>query len=166
MVAIPQVSYALVPPPAFAGMIADSGFHDVESAIAEVALDCGLGVMKGTTGGVTPQVKLPTSAGDLAFLKGVTIYQAIKEPTGNANRYAAGDPLGCLTQGRIWVQIDATVGAVMVDEGPVYWVFTGANAGKFRGDAGSGPAAVLVPNAKCKVGGTAGGVAEIKINLP
>lgn len=165
MIEIPQVTYALVPPVAFAGMVADNGFSDTESAVAEAPLDAGLGVVIGTTGGPTPTVQLPASAGDLALLKGVTMYLAAREP-GVSKRFDVGDAVPCLTQGRIWVQIDATSGSVLVDNGPVYLVFTGANAGKFRGDAGVGPAAVLVPNARCKVGGAAGGIGEIKINLP
>ncbi len=163
---IPQVTYAQVPPVAFAGMVADSGFTDTESAVAEEALDAGLGVVVGTTGGATPTVVKPAASGDLALLKGVTMYLAAREPTGTANRYAIGDAVPCLTQGRIWVQIDATSGSVLTDNGAVYLVFSGANAGKFRGDAGVGPSAVLVPNAKVKIGGTAGGVGQIKVNLP
>ncbi len=169
MVAIPQISYSLVPAVSFPGMLGDeTGFRDVESAIAEVALDAGLGVIVGATGGATPTVKLPAASGDLAALKGITMYLAAREPTGTANRYAIGDAVPCLSQGRIWVQVDAAAGG-MVDNGPVYLVFTGAHAGKFRGsdgNTGSGATAVLVPNAKCKIGASAGGVALIKINLP
>jgi hypothetical protein len=164
---IPQIAYNLVPAVAYAGQLADSGFTDTESAVAETALDVGIGVIVGSTGGATPSVKKPTASGDLTLFKGVTQYLAAREPVaGSALRYAAGDTVPCLTQGRIWVQIDATAGSTMTDQGPVYLVFTGGNAGKFRGDAGVGPAAVLVPNAKCKIGGTEGGIAMISINLP
>lgn len=167
MVQIPQLTYAQVPPVAFAGMLADTGYHDIESALAEVPLDVGLGVIVGATGGPTPSVKLPTQISDLALLKGISQYLAAREPTGNANRYAIGDAVPCVTQGRIWVQVDTTAGSSLADNGPVYLVYTGADAGRFRGDTGAGGVtAVLVPNARCKVGGVAGGVAEIKINLP
>ena len=166
IIEIPQVTYSNVPAAAFPGMLADSGPWDIESALAEVPLDAGLGVMVGATTGPTPTVKLPSASGDLAKFKGIACYEAARMPTGNANRFKVSDPISCVTQGRVWVQVDATAGGDMVDEGPVYWVFTGANAGKFRGDAGSGPSAVLVPNAKCKIGGSAGSVAMIKINLP
>ena len=178
MVQIPQTSYPLIPPPAFPGMLADSGNHDTETGFAEVPLDAGLGVVVGSVtspgtgtgaaGMAGPSVKLLAASGDVTNLfKGVSQYLAAREPVpGSANRYAVGDAVPCVTQGRIWVQVDATVGAALLDEGPVFLVFSGANAGKFRGDAGVGPAAAVVAGAKCKIGATAGGVAQIKVNTP
>lgn len=177
MVSIPQLSYDLVPAVAFAGMLADSGMRDVETAFAEVVLDAGLGVCVGATTGpgigtgedgeAGPTVILPTAAADVTnHFKGVALYNTGKEPTGTANRYAVGDPVPCLQNGRVWVQIDATALAALVNDGPVFLVHSGAQAGKFRGDAGVGPAATVVANAKCKIGGVAGGVGMIKLNLP
>lgn len=168
MVQIPQTTYNLVPPVAFAGMLADSGPHDIESALAEEPFDCGLGVVQGTSMGIgnTPQVKLPDNTGEVATFKGVTQFLSFKEPiAGSTVRYQATDTVPVITMGRVWVHIDETVGATMVNEGPVYLVHSGAQAGKFRGDANSG-AATLIPNAKCKIGGSAGGIAQIKVNLP
>lgn len=176
-VEIPQVTYALIPQPAFAGMLADSGNHDIETGFAEVALDAGLGLAigavtapgtgTGTSGAAGPSVKLPASSGDVTNLfAGVSQYLAAREPVaGSSNRFAIGDAVPRLTQGRIWVQIDATGGASLVSQGPVFLVYSGAQAGKFRGDTGGGTAA-QVTGAKVMIGGSAGGVAKVKFNTP
>jgi hypothetical protein len=167
MLQAPQTSYTQFPPVAFAGQRADSGEFEATSALAEVVFDCGLGLVKGTAGGPTPQVKLPTQASDVTNLfKGVSLYQAYRQPTNTANRYAVGDAVPVVETGRIWVKIDPTVGATMSDEGPVFLVHSGANAGTFRGDAGVGPSATVVAGAKCKQGGIAGGIAAVKFNIP
>jgi hypothetical protein len=176
-VQIPQIDYPLIPGPAFPGMLADSGDHDIATGIAEVALDVGLGVVvgsvtspgfgTGTAGASGPSVKLPASSGDVAnLLWGVTQYLAAREPQPDIapNRYRIGDAIPCVKVGRIWVQVDATSGASLVDQGPVFLVYSGANAGKFRGDTGGGTAAQIT-NAKVLTGGLAGGVARIRVNL-
>lgn len=166
---IPQLSYPLIPPPAFAGMLADSGPWDIESCVAEEALDAGLGLVRGTNGGATPGAKKPTVIGDLATLLGISKYEPAREPIPAIapNRYAIGDVIAYVTMGRVWVQVDTTNGSALLDGGPVFLVYTGVDAGRFRADTGAGGVtAVLVPNARCRYGGTAGGVAMIKINLP
>jgi hypothetical protein len=148
-------------------MVADSGIRETISCLAETVIDAGLGVVKGTTGGHTSQIILPTQASDVTNLfKGITQYLAMKEPNGTAGRYAVGDAVPVLETGRIWVKVDPTAGAALLDEGPVFVVHSGANAGTFRGDAGVGPAATALAGAKCKIGGLAGSVAEIRINIP
>lgn len=160
-----QVTFPLQPPPAFAGMKADTSNADVETRLAETALDAGYGVVKGTDPTIG-QCKLPANTGDVtnSFL-GVTLYTPYKEPTGTANRYLADEHVPVLGQGTIWVNVDATSGATITADGPVYCVHSGAQAGKFRGDANSG-AATLVPNAKAKSSATEGGIAKIKFNVP
>lgn len=168
-VAIPQINYNLVPDPAFAGQRADAGPDRTRSMLASVALDAGLGLIysgAASTGGAQ-QCGLPASSGDVTNLfVGISEYLAAREPiAGSSNRYAIGDGVSVVEEGGIWVQVDSTTGSSLVDEGPVFLIYSGADKGRFRGDNGGGTA-TQVTRAKCRIGGLAGSVAQIRINLP
>lgn len=154
----PQLSYDLAPAAAFAGMKADSGLSDTVSRLADVALDAGLGVCKGTD---TESVKLPTTEGNVTgSFGGIALYNASQMPR-TANRYAATDAVPVLKRGRVWVQTEATI----ADDAAIYCIYDATNRGKFRADADTNRAG-LVPSAKCIKGVTGAGLALIEINLP
>ncbi len=194
---IPQTTYALIPGIAFPGMAADSSFlNDKATAFAGQPLDIGLGVVTGylagqpnpygsgnytgdsalgistgATGGESgPNVCLPTTT-TLTGFYGVTKYEPGIEPTPSIspNRFAIGQPVPVWTKGKVWVQIDATSGAVLTAGSPVYLVYdaSGTNQGRFSasvGAAGTHNLAVLLPGAICRISGTAGGIGLIEFN--
>jgi hypothetical protein len=141
-------------------MIADSSFTHKVAALAEAAVDCGMGVVLGTVNAPTPQVRYPANTGEVTdTFMGVVIYEAMKEPQTSAARYAATEPLSLMRRGPIWCVTNGT----MVAQGPVYLVHTGADVGKFRGNNTN---ATLVSGARVKTGVTGAGIAEIDFNLP
>lgn len=167
---VPQTVYDQFPAVAFDGMIADSAVKQVDTALADVALDCGRAVVTGGASTITDpdRVKLPTAAGDVTNkFKGVSLYQASKMPiSGSANRYAIKDAVPVLRRGRVYIFPEGD----MVDDGPVFVVNgSGAGtAGKFRGDANAGAATTLGANAICRRGATvaSGLPAILEFNLP
>lgn len=81
--------------------------------------------------------------------------------------YVAGDPVPCLTKGRVWVTTETTV----TSDSPVYWrmiaTMSNPQVGSFRGDADGGNAILLSPNyIRWLVGASAGGLAVLDINQP
>lgn len=83
-----------------------------------------------------------------------------------ATPYSAGEPINCLTKGRVFVKVDGDV----VTGGDVYCRFalgTGAHEviGGFRGDEDSAKA-FKVPGAVWRKGATAGNLAVLEINNP
>lgn len=155
----PQLVVTQFPAVASAGQIADTGFRDVTTGIADGDMDPALAVVLGAHG--SDSIKLPSATGDLASLKGWTLAKVMKEP--RTPQFAATDAVDVLRVGRLWVVPQGDV----VDEGPVYVIHSGANAGRIRGDAGSGGnAATLVSRAKVLKGATAGNLARIAVNLP
>jgi len=169
---IPQVTYNDRPPPAFAGMLGDCGPWDIQSCLAEADLDCGLGLVYGTQPSghdvSTPVVDLPANTGEVAKFMGVSQYLSQREPNGtSAARYAAKSGVPVVRKGRIWVKIDATAGSSLANEGPVFLVHSGAQAGKFRQDTGAGgTAATAISGARVRVGGSEGGIALVDFNIP
>lgn len=167
---VPQLTYSQFPAVAIDGMIADGAKPQIDTAIADVALDSGRAVVTGGASALTDpdRVKLPTSAADVTNkFKGVVLYQASKMPVaGSALRYAIKDAAPVLRQGRIYVFPEGD----MVDDGPVFVVNgTGAGtAGKFRGDANAGAATTLGASAICRRGATlaSGLPAILEFNLP
>lgn len=159
---IPQTSYDLYPAAGYAGQIADLGaFTEKVSGLAQVALDAGLFLVKGTA---SNQVKLPTATGEVTNnLKGVAVYQSLRMPTGGANRYAIGDSLPVLRKGRIYVPV---ISVAVTDDMVPYIVHTGGDAGKIRGDNAASNATAAPSGVKVIIGAAAGGLAVVEINLP
>jgi hypothetical protein len=152
----PQTSVTYFPDIGLNGQLADTGHHDITTGLADTSLDCGLAVVLGANG--YQSIKLPGSSGDVTnTIKGWTLYRAMKEP--NDPRYVIHDAVDVLRVGRIWIIAQGD----LVDEGPVYVVHSGANAGKVRGD---NTGATLVSRAKVIQGATAGNLAKISVNLP
>lgn len=156
----PQTSVQYFPDPGLNGQITDTGFHDITTGIGDTDLDVGLAVVLGANG--TRSIKLPGASTDVQnTIKGWTCYTPMIEPRNP--RFAQGDAVNVIRVGRVWVVCQGTT----VDEGPVYVIYSGANAGQVRGDAGSGGnAAVQVTRAKIIQGASAGNLAQLSVNLP
>lgn len=153
-----QTSVTYFPDVAIAGQLADTGFRDVRTGILDTDCGAGLAVVLGANG---PQsVKLPGQSSDVTDkLMGFTVYDPMREP--RTPRYAAKDCINVVKKGRLWV----TAQGDTADQGPVYVVHSGSNAGQIRGDAGGGTATVC-QRARVVQGATAGGLTQIEINLP
>lgn len=103
-----------------AGMITKGGVTEVQSKIAEVALEFGTGVVRGTD--VEREVKAPTAGTD-EFMGIVAFNQNVD---GNL---AIGDDVSLVTKGSVAVPVPS---AVTVAAGETaYVVATGGDAGKF-----------------------------------
>lgn len=155
-----QLTVTQFPEIGLEGQLADSGFHDITPGIVDSALDHGRFVVLGANG--YQSIKLPGASADVTnTAKGVVLYRAMKEPC--SPHFNATETADVLRVGRIYVVPQGD----MTDEGPVYVIYSGANAGKVRADAGSGGnAAVLEPRAKMIKGGAAGSVCILSVNLP
>jgi len=156
----PQVSVEYFPDPGMNGQIVDIGPRDILSALADTDLDIGLGVVLGANG--PNSIKLPGQTSDVANLfMGFTRYNPMIEP--RSPHYAATDTVGVLRVGRIWLVCQGDV----TDQGPLYVIHAGANAGKIRGDAGSGGnAATQVTRGRVIQGATAGNLCQVALNMP
>lgn len=90
-----------------AGLIYDTGDNDVTSFSAEGVVGLGAPVQLGTNG--ERQVKaLTTSAGQAALARGISVAGILEQASGVV-AYAAGQSVGVLKAGRIWVNTDDAV---------------------------------------------------------
>lgn len=159
---IPQIAYSYVPPAALQGQTGTIAPSTTATGVAEVALDCGLFLVGGSA---DQGVKLPTAAADVTnTLRGVSLYQDVKEPIKGLPRFKVGDAVPVLRKGQVWVPV--VTADVATDQIP-FVVHSGGDAGKIRGTAGAGPDGTI-PAAGCRVikGAVAGGLALVEINLP
>jgi hypothetical protein len=160
-----QTTYSLEPAVAVAGLIADTGFRDVQSRILEQAAGAAPGrlMVKGTG---QDQVKLPTAAGDvtndaIGFLVWNTMMEPNGFPTPGAAVWQDKDAVPVLGKGRIWVPV---TGAATLDDGGVFVIHSGADAGTVRGTADA--SATVLGSSKVLRSGLIGGVSLVEINLP
>lgn len=156
---MPQTSVDLFCDAAAAGMIADMTNTEIESYSAQVGVDFGSALVKGST---TDQVKLPTTAADVSdHFRGFAKRDVMREP--GATDYRATDTVPVVRKGKIWVSYEGTP----VEDGVVFIVNgSGAGtAGKIRHDANGG-AATQLSGAIVRRIDTTLGLAQIQVNLP
>ncbi len=132
--------------------------------VAEVAIPAGRLVVPGTA---QHQLKLPTSAAEVATARGVSVLMPLKgEPTtANANNdFAIGEAVLYCEDGVMWVYSETAV----TDGQPALARHTanGGNTvlGRFRMGADTGAAAV--PSARFDGTTSAPGLAKVKFDLP
>lgn len=156
----PQMRVDYFPNPGLAGQLADTGFHDITTALAEApGFDIGLAIAQGAGG--YGFGKIPGASGDIANVIGWSLYKPMQEPA--FPRYQPTFAADILRKGRIWVLCQGAT----VDNGPAFVIYAGANAGMLRGDAGSGGnAALQVTRATVRNGAAAGGLAILDVNMP
>ena len=150
-----QLDYNLYMPEKHIGMIADGRQHLIETNAAEGAIKYGFGVIAGTD--PAKQVKLPLLTGGV--FRGITISTWAKEQVSGDGLYADTDAVNTLRRGVVWVEVNSDV---VIDEA-AYFVYAGADAGKFRNDATSADA---VPTGIFRSSALSGELAKLEINLP
>jgi len=152
-----QTSYSVTPGRAVAGMLADSGqdmFH-LSRAAEGAAVPFGLAVVAGTN--KETQVKIPTATE--GFFMGVSLHEHTLDAP-ETGVIAIKETLSVCRKGRIWVKTNEVVAAGEA----VFFVNSGADAGKFRNDNTSADAA---PAGVAFAGYDAGtGLALLELNLP
>jgi len=156
---MPQLSYDIEMQKAIPGMVSDLRPKTIESRAAEVDIDFGLALVRGTD--PAKQVKIPTASAKF-FGVSAERYYLEQDLATNQGLYKEGESVPILRKGRLWVHIDQDVA---IDD-PVYFRHTGGDEGYFRKDADTANAD-LIPQAIFASAGTAAdGKAEIEINLP
>jgi len=156
----PQTTVNYFPNVGLNGQLADTGHHDITTAVAESpGFDVGLAIVLGAGG--YGYGRLPAASGDIASVIGFSLYEAMREPS--IPRFLPFVAVDILRKGRIWI----TAQGITVDNGPVFIIYSGANAGQLRGDAGSGGnAALQLTRATVRQGSAAGGMSLVEVNLP
>jgi len=159
-----QTSVAFSLQPAFAGQV--EGSHiSTNNGEAEVVIQSGLFVTHGTDDGM---LKLPTSSGEVATGLGIApsrVTQDSRFPSGGTagSTYQIGDTLESISQGKVWVYVEAAVNAG--EQAYVrYATGTGTQKGAFRNDADTATAAAI--SARFRTSTSGAGLALLEINLP
>lgn len=152
-----QLNYRLYMDKGLPGQPADAGFTDKNSFAAENDINFGYAVIAGTD--PVNQVKAPvTSPGDFM---GISIASMTTTQDANGNGiYRTTKTVSVLRRGRIWVPVIANV----VANTAAYYVYSGADAGKFTGTKTG--ATAFVPTGVFRSSASAGEVAILEINLP
>lgn len=144
--------YATDPAPAFEGQVADTSPATILSRTVEADLPFGRAVQKGTK----QHCVIAAAAGPVT---GITVRsQATGARAATPDVYASGDTAAIITEGPIWVKVNATV--VEGDD-----VTVTVATGLFS-SAAVGAGVIAVPGAVFETGAAANGLARIRINLP
>lgn len=160
-----QTSYSVDQAAAVAGLLGDSGYHDVLSGIASVAMGFGLAVLKGSG---DADLALPGASGDVAKVKGVTVHQHMEQSLAGVAQYAQKSAVSVLHKGRIWVQVEESV--VPGDAVFVRYAAGGNGVGSFGKTAGTSERAQLSDGsmgskAKYLTTASANGLALLEVSL-
>lgn len=151
-----QIAYNLYPNAAHVGLLYDLEPHRVVSPAAEGVIPFGSAVIPGTD--AEKQVKIPTAT--LQVFRGVALSTWAQEQNASGDgEYKNTSAVNLLKQGIVWVFVN---GNVLVDA-PAFFVYTGADVGKFRADATGADA---VPTGVFRSSANSGELALLEINLP
>lgn len=161
-----QSSVTRFPADAVAGMVRGPVLRSLDRQL-DAANDNGLLVCDGATPGVT--AKAPAASTDVTkYAVGILPYRATQMPNwppgASSKAYQAGDAVSIVRHGAVWVLLEedaATTDDVYVR----YASGTGTVLGAFRKSADTSTAALL-PRSRWLIGGTAGGLALVELNLP
>jgi hypothetical protein len=152
-----QTSYSINQAAKIAGQVMTIAPKGVDSAIADVAIGFGLGVVQGAKAN---SVALPTASGD-TFM-GVALHKYVEQGYPYASAAAAGYAIkDVINLGRRVRFCGVTDGAVTANA-VAYVVSSGADAGKFTTTSSSN----IATGGKFRETLLAAGIAEIEINLP
>lgn len=150
-----QLDYPLYQDAANPGMIADLQPHTTVSAAAEGAIPFASAVIPGTD--AEKQVKIPTATSQT--FRGVALSTWAQEQVAGVGQYKDTDAVNIMKKGVVWVYVN---GNVLVDQA-AFFVYTGADVGKFRADATDADA---VPTGVFRSSANSGELAKLEINLP
>lgn len=151
-----QTEYNFYMDKATPGMLVDAENAYIESSLADGSVSFGLAVVPGTD--AEDQVKTPSALTDL--FRGIAVNtHAVQQNTSGDGLYADTTAVSVLRRGKAWVYTNDTVSA----DDAAYFVYTGADAGKFRNDSTN---AVRVPGGYFRSAGVSGDLVVVEINLP
>jgi hypothetical protein len=151
-----QLAYNLDMGVAHVGLLYDIRPHRIVSDCAEGIVPFGSAVIPGTD--AEKQVKVPTATSQT--FRGVALSTWAQEQNASGDgEYKDTTPVNVLKQGVVWVEVN---GNVLVDQ-PAFFVYTGADVGKFRAD---GTDADAVPTGVFRSSANSGELAQLEINLP
>lgn len=161
-----QTSYGFKAPIGIEGGLADSGFKDARSMLAEVAIPFGRLVVQGTA---QDQCKLPTASTDLSTAGrplGLSLFTSMQPNSiaGGDAQYAAKDCVSVLRKGRAWVVVEE---AVLVNDAVFVRYASGSGGtalGSFRKSADTATAGALT-GAKYVTAAGIGGLAQVQFDL-
>lgn len=165
-----QTSVALDPSVAIEGMVSRYSDVDALDRVAEAGINNGLLVVQGAN---ERTCKAPAAAADIAKAIGITPYRATQmpgwPPGGTTTHYQAGDTIGAIRKGRVWVKVEEAVAA----QDPVFvrHAANGGNTilGSFRKSAdnpGGGATATQLAGSVYLTAAAGGGLALVEVNLP
>jgi hypothetical protein len=151
-----QPTYGTTQPIAFPGMPATMHGWDADTFIADKALvapaKIGFGLAVSLKVGTDPLTIVV--GGTAALFRGVT-YRDITQPPRSPEGYAAGENVGVMSTGDIWVQLGATAGGVNPGDVVKFTTATGV-----FDSAGT----ITVANAQWMRGAAASGLALLRLN--
>lgn len=150
-----QTSYNLYQDAAHVGLLYDNEPYTMVNAAAEGAIPFGSAVVAGTD--AEKQVKVPTATSQV--FRGITISTWAQEQIAGDGQYLDTDAVNIIKKGVVWVTVNQNV---LVDA-PAFFIYTGADAGKFRADATDADA---VPTGVFRLSANAGELVPLEINLP
>ena len=151
-----QLAYNLYMDAAHVGLLYDIEPHRIASDCADGIIPFGSAVIPGSD--PEKQVKVPTATSQQ--FRGVALATWAQEQNASGDgEYKDTSAVNVLKQGVVWGEGN---GDVLVDE-PAYFVYTGADVGKFRADATDADA---VPTGVFRSSATSGNLAQLEINLP
>jgi hypothetical protein len=147
-----------------AGQLAEDVSDLRSSRVAEVAIAPGLACTPGTA---AHQLKLPTSAAEVAKCLGVSVLMPLRSESGPT--FAIGDAVLYLEKGEIWVAVEEAV----ADGSDVYVRFATNGALTQKGafldndsNPGGGATAAKLPGCRFTSTTTGAGFAKVRLNLP
>ena len=161
-----QLDYSQSPAAGYPGMQADTGYkHVVSCKNPNIAIPFGLFVARDNADG---RVKLPTTSDEVINGKGIALADFASESINNGQ--AAGYPLksavSVMRQGRVWVEVEENV----VEGDPVFARYADGSGGKVQKGAlrksADTSTAAQVPGAKFITTASAGGIAQVELNMP
>ena len=151
-----QLAYNLYMDQASIGLIYDLEPYRIVTACAEGVIPFGTAVIPGTD--AEKQVTVPSLTGQT--FRGITTQTWAQEQNVSGDgEYKDTAAVNIMKQGTIWVEVN---GNVVVDEA-AYFVYTGADVGKFRADNTDADA---VPTGVFRSTANSGELALLEINLP
>lgn len=151
-----QPTYAPTQPIALPGMPATMTTWDGDSFVVDkvAVAKIGYGVACGLKVGTDPLTVV--IGGTLPLFRGVS-FRDITQPPRSPEGYAAGETIGLMSRGDIWVQLGATAGGVNPGDAVKFVTGTGV-----FDSAGT----IVLVNARWMRGAAANGLALLRLNSP
>jgi len=171
---MPQTNYDQYPALGFSGLIADSGYRNINSHSAQSGggvghadnIAFGTGVLLADEEGVGVSIPLGATS-PTAVVAGIAV--ATQQSTqqvggGNSSEYLLTDAVNVMTKGRVWVQLEA--GSPNVSAGGLVYIASKVTSPTTPGAITGADTEILIPSARFVTAGVAGEIVIVEINLP